>query len=257
MASNMTNGDLNTIDVNFDFTTDSTGYWEGFWDRNEGLGYGGSDPDSSSPTLHKYHQLLWSRELPNGEQMDLKMGSGPYYLTWKDFRFGSDAIIVGFRYKKYSQMIHQVMECVGDYKAYYEDLIRRSYSIGGVTIFPKHPLSMNQNKGTNSFISDRWDLTLECIRRYYKDEQSPLYETIERDKEFYELFLDFKGYVDYFFFQDMVSDDYSKVDIWCGNTDFVDSGLPKTLDEYFEFIKKEFEFLDKRNARIKEFCEAN
>ena len=74
-------------------------------------------------------------------------------------------------------------------------------------IFPKHPSSMNQNKGTNRKISDRWDLTLECIRRYYNGEESPLYKTINRDKEFYDLFVDFKGYVDFFFLQDCVSED--------------------------------------------------
>ena len=26
----------------------------------------GRDPDSHSPTLRKYHQLLWSKELPSG-----------------------------------------------------------------------------------------------------------------------------------------------------------------------------------------------
>ncbi len=245
------------IDTNFDFTTDSPRYWDGFWNRNDGLGYGGSDPDSASPTLQRYHRILWSRELPNGEIIDLQIGSGPYYLTWKDFRFGSDSIIVGFRYQKYKYMIEQVMEKVGDYKKYYEDLIRRSYSIGGTIIFPKHPMSMNQNKGTNTKISDRWDLTLECIRRYYLGEQSPLYETIERDRLFYELFVDFKGYVDYFFLQDVVEADYSAVKIWCGNTDFVESGLPKTVNEYFEFIDGEFEFLDKRNQRIKKYCIEN
>ncbi len=242
------------IDVTFDFTTDSPGYWEGFWDRNAGLGYGGSDPDSASPTLHRYHQILWSRQLPNGEIMNLKMGSGPYYLTWKDFRFGSDTIIVGFRYQKYKYMMDQVAANVGDFRTYFEDLLRKSYTIGGTIIFPKHPSSMNQNKGTNSIISDRWDLTLECIRRYYNGQSSPLYDTIVGDKEFYDLFVDFKGFVDFFFLQDCVSDDYSKVDIWCGNAEFVEAGLPKTIDEYFGFIDREFDFLNKRNKRIAHFC---
>lgn len=39
------------IDTSFDFTTDSPGYWDGFWERNAGLGAGGSDPDNASPTL--------------------------------------------------------------------------------------------------------------------------------------------------------------------------------------------------------------
>ena len=239
------------LDVTFDFTSDTPGYWEG----NDGLGYGKADPDNASPTLQKYHQMLWSRELPNGEFMNLKKGTGPYYLTWKDFRFGSDAIIVSFRYKKYKFMIDQVKKRVGDYQAYYTDMLKRAYTIGGMMIFPKHPSSMNQNKGTNAIISDRWDLTLECIRRYYKGERSPLYETILSDKAFYDLFNDFKGFVDFFFLQDAVTDDYLKVNIWCGDGKLDKPGLPETIDDYFVFIDKEFDFLKKRNARIKKYAE--
>lgn len=238
------------IDVTFDFTTDSPNYWNGFWERNEGLGSGGSDPDISSPTLQKYHKELWSRKLPNGEMMDLKIGFGTEYLTWKDFRFGSDSIIVSFRYKRYRHILNQVMEHLEDYKNYYEDFLRKSYTIGGSIIFPKHQSSMNQNRGTNGFICDRWDLTLECIRRYYSGETSPLHETILADIAFYELFVDFKGYVDFFYLQDCVTEDYSHVQIWCGDTRFIETGLPKTVDEYFEYINKELDFLNKRNKRI-------
>jgi len=243
------------IDINFDFTTDSPGYWDNYWEKNGGLGYGGSDPDNASPTLQKYHKLLWSKPLPNGEVMELKTGSGPYYLTWKDFRFGSDSIIVSFRYRQYQYMIDQVKQRVPDYKQYYEELLRRAYTIGGTIIFPKHVSSMNQNKGTNKLISDRWDLTLECIRRYYRGEESPLYNTIQRDHAFYELFVDFKGYVDFFFLQDAVTDDYSETKNWCGDFSFIESGLPKTVEEYFVFIENELDFLDKRNARIKKYSD--
>ena len=242
------------IDVTFDFTTDSKGYWDGFWTRNDGLGGGGSDPDKASPTLKEYHRLLWSKLLPNGEVMNLQPGKAGYYLIWKDMDLSSDSIIVGFRYKKYRHMMDQVRAKVGDFEVYFEKLIRRSYSIGGMIIFPAHPNSMNQSRGRNGIISDRWDLTLECIRRYYAGEESPLSKTIESDKAFFDLFVDFKGYVDFFFLQDCVSPDYSEVDIWVGDTSFTGSGLPKTLDDYFTFIEKEFAFMDKRNARIKEYC---
>lgn len=245
------------IDITFDFTTDSKGYWDDFWNKGDGLGACGADPDKASATLRTYHQKLWSKPLPNGEVMQLEKGKwADYdYLTWKDMRFGSDAIIVDFRYHNYRNIIDQVFEMKKNYKEYYEDLIRKSYTIGGMIIFPKHPSSMNQNKGTNRKISDRMDLTLECIRRYYKGEESPLYKTINRDKNFYDLFVDFKGYVDFFLLQDAVTDDYSAVNIWEGTGDFIEDGLPKTLDGYFSFIEKEYEFLDKRNKRIKEYAE--
>ena len=73
------------------------------------------------------------------------------------------------------------------------------YTIESIVIFPVHAYSMNQRRGTIILISDRWDLTLECIRRHYAGGESPLSKVIETDKSFYDLFVDFKGYVDFFF----------------------------------------------------------
>ena len=42
-----------------------------------------------------------------------------------------------------------------------------------------------------------------------------------------------------------------------GKGDFSEDGLPKTVDEYFSFIEKELEFLDKRNKRIRDYCIEN
>ena len=124
-------------------------------------------------------------------------------------------------------------------------------------IFPVHINSMNQRRGMNILIADRWDLTLECIRRHYAGEESPLTKVIEQDRAFYDLFVDFKGYVDFFFLQDCVSEDYSSVNIWMGDTSFRKSGLPETVEDYFNFLLKEHIFLDKRNLRIQEYCIKN
>lgn len=41
------------IDIGFDFTKDSPGYWDGFWERNEGLGAGACEPGCLQPYTSK------------------------------------------------------------------------------------------------------------------------------------------------------------------------------------------------------------
>jgi len=43
------------IDTDFNFYSDSNG----------------GDPDNASPTLRRYHKILWSKRLPNGEIFEL------------------------------------------------------------------------------------------------------------------------------------------------------------------------------------------
>lgn len=62
------------------------------------------------------------------------------------------------------------------------------------------------------------------------------------------------GILLFLFLNDLVTEDYNKVNCWCGKMDFKGSGLPKTLEEYIRFIEFEMDFLEKRNYRIKEFC---
>lgn len=244
---------IKDIDVNFDFTTDTKGFWDGFWERNDGLGAGGADPDSKSKTLKLYSQLLWSKPLPNGEVMELEDGKSMFYLRWKDFYFGNDSITASFRYYRNRDFLDKVKNVVPDYHQYVESYLHRLYQIGGEVIFPSCRGGINQSRGFNPRIKDRWDLTLECIRRYYNGEDSPLKDVLYKNKSFLDLFVDFKGYVDFFFFQDCVDDHYSKVLLWLDTPLFVANPIPKTLDGYFEFINKEIDFVKKRNARIDEY----
>ena len=51
----------------------------------------GKDPDSCSPTLRRYHQLLWSKELPCGQRLELNdklIG----YIGETEYWFSGDGI---------------------------------------------------------------------------------------------------------------------------------------------------------------------
>ena len=98
-------------------------------------------------------------------------------------------------------------------------------------------------------------MTLECIRRYYRQEESPLYQVLVAEKKYFDLFLDFKGYIDFFFLQDCVSPDYSSVKFWLGDGQFKKYPFPRSVDDYLQWIKQQLVFVDQRNRRIKEFFE--
>lgn len=254
-GGNMSIFDFKSIDTTFDFTTDTPHYWDNFWEGEDSLGVGGNDPDTLSKTLRRYHQILWSRELPNGEIMELSASKGTDYLVWKEYRFGSDSIAASFRYKKYKSMLQKIEQALPDYKGFVEDFLRQAYTIGGEIIFPKRRSgSINQNRGCNPQIRDRWDLTLECIRKYYLNESSPLYDTLKNEKAFFDLFVDFKGYVDFFFLEDCVSSDYQSVNLWLGNGEFTYNPLPETVEDYLSWIARNLEFVRKRNQRIQDYC---
>ena len=105
-------------------------------------------------------------------------------------------------------------------------------------------------RGVNPLICDRFDLTLECIRRYYAGVSSPLYEVLCGDRRFFDLFGDFRGYVEFFLLQDLVSEDYSAVRFWDGWKDFSDNPIPQTVEGYLGFLEREVEFVGRRNRRI-------
>ncbi len=242
---------IKEIDINFDFTTDTRDYWLGI----------GADPDSASPTLQRYQKLLWSKKLPNGETMDLSEGCGSNYLYWKNFRFGSDSIINMYMHHKsaYIQdLLLEIKNTITDYNKFRENYLRKTYTIGGELIFPKNGAhSINSRRGTDKLIRDRFDLTIECIRRFYKNEDSPLKETLDKNKEFFDLFVDFKGYINYFLLQDMVSQDYSSTNCFLDIADFSRDPYPKDTTEWHTLYNKQMQFLEKRNQRIFEYIHKN
>lgn len=212
----------------------------------------GKDPDSYSPTLRKYHQILWSKPLPNGIRFDLDDDT-PRLLHHKselgEFFLSSDAI--GHTYKNVKKMAHIVNQITPDDMNSFFSLCS---TIGAFIMFPSkkidNKMTINGARGINHKIQDRFDLTLDCIRSFYLKEKSPLSDTLERYSQFFNLFDNFKGYVDFFLLQDLVEENYSAIKFWHPFNGFDYSPLPKNIEEYQAYKINVIDFLTARNQRI-------
>ena len=144
----------------------------------------GGDPDSTSPTLRQYHRVLWSKPLPNGKPFNLYDTKSGVYLYHKskfgEFFLGSDAITHSYRnHKRKRWLTEQIQDEVSE-------LFDIGSTIGAYALFPNNRVdgkhTINQARGVEHLIDDRFDLTLECIRLFYLGQQSPLYDTFLRYK---------------------------------------------------------------------------
>jgi hypothetical protein len=128
------------------------------------------------------------------------------------------------------------------------------YTIGGMMVFPGNRINgkwtINQARGCTRRIGDGFDLTLECIRRHYHGLGSPLANVLGRYEHFFDLFKDFRRYVEFFFLQDLVSDDFSAVIISEPFDDFRGSPIPASILEYNTYRSRSIAFIEARNQRI-------
>jgi len=226
------------IDTTFDFRSDTPQ---------------GKDPDAWSPTLRRYHRLLWSKQLPGGEPFGLDVTSPDSYLHHRselgEFRLSSDSVIPSFsRARELKDIIGQIPE------AETEAFLHIGYTIGGMMVFPGYQvdrkMTINQHRGCHPRIRDRFDLTLECIRRHYLDEASPLSATLARYADFFSLFGDFAGYVDFFYLRDLVDEATLTIEFSLPFEGFDASPLPRPMDSYIAYRQRAIEFIEARNRRI-------
>ncbi len=237
------------IDISFDFRSDTPE---------------GKDPDSHSRKLRSYHKLLWSKPLPSGVVFELDDTTRRVYLHHEsemgEFFLSSDAVIPSFtRETRCSHIIKKIP--VKELNAF--NTI--GYTMGGMMIFPGNQIdrkmTINAARGCHPRIKDRFDLTVECIRRYYRNEPSPLSAVLERYADFFELFGDFRGYVEFFLLQDLVTEDCSTVRFsmpfndfvsWpiLKTNDFITWPIPKTVEAYKAYKRLAVEFIEARNQRI-------
>jgi hypothetical protein len=225
------------IDISFDFRTDASG----------------RDPDTYSPALRLYHNFLWSKALPSGRLFDLDDTVPGAYLHHSsevgEFLLCSDSVIPTFtRWVS----LRRITELFTEEEN--EAFIKSSYTIGGMMVFPGNRIdgkqTINGARGFNRKIADRFDLTLECIRRHYLVQRSPLGETLARYRDFFVLFGDFRGYVEFFMLQDLVTEDCSAVKFFIPFDDFTYPSVPRDGDTYREYRRRSIAFIGERNSRI-------
>jgi hypothetical protein len=234
------------IDTTFDFRSDA----------------GTGDPDKTSPTLRRYHQLLSSKTLPGGDRFDLDTTTDWAYLHHKsdvhEFFLSSDSVIATFAGWLSTAKVIALL-APADVEAF--EAIR--YTIGGMMVFPSNKIdgkfTINMARGmSRTTIADRIDLTLECIRRYYDDDRAtPLGPTLASYEDFFDLFNDFRGYVEFFLLQDLVNDGDGHVRFFTNFDHFQSPAVPSDLASYMHFRDASIKFVLARNRRISSWASEN
>ncbi len=248
--------DNNSFDIEFDFRNDK-------WCEQK-------DPDTHSKTLYEYHQRLWNKNLPNGEKFEIKINENYLELLSADekFCYGSDTMINTYSHWKRQK---DIMDRISFSEI--NEFNRISNTIGNFIIFPRkpndekytylhHSNTINMKRGAGC-IKDRFDLTLECIRRFYLNmennvlynntEDNPLYEVFKTYVFFFEKFKTFEDYCKFFLLDDLVDENYKKINFFIPFENFQVDGLPKSVDEYFEYKKNCINFIKRRNDKMLDF----
>ena len=210
------------------------------------------DPDIHSPLLQDFHRRLWTKPLPSGEIFALepaRAGSARVLrytsADGSSIDLSSDTLANSNRGR-----LSEFYTAMGD--ASNTEWHRVGGSIGGRLLFPRTRVqgrqTINQRRGTHPQIRDRFDLTLEAIRRHYADQPSPLSETLSNYRSFFSLFRDFEGYVEFFLLQDLTKD--GRINFFLEFSDFGKDVLPRTLSAYQDYRARQLDFVRARNSRM-------
>jgi len=208
------------------------------------------DPDTDSQKLYDFHRFLWSKELPNGKTFSLEIKSDNYgRLLLKNnlcMNLSSDRMCPHFDGKYNNRFEGWLSDTERD------ELKHKVRTIGGHIIFPAHKkngFTINQARGVSRIICDRFDLTLECIRRFYCGEENPISKTLTNYKDFFDLFIDFNGYVEFFHLQDFINQQ-GQVEFSLPFDNFNRPPLPQTVEEYKRYKNHTIDLMNRRNKRI-------
>lgn len=112
-----------TIDIAYDFRADTPA---------------GRDPDTYSPTLRRYHRLLWSKPLPSGAGFDLEQQGYCLYhgSALGEFWLSSDSVMQTFiRWPEMKPLLEQ------DPPQVHQAFFTIAYTIGAMMVFPGNQIA--------------------------------------------------------------------------------------------------------------------
>jgi hypothetical protein len=196
---------------------------------------------------------LWSKPLPSGAPFELDDMTPGVYLHHHsflgEFFLGSDSVIP--TYSEDGRLWLRFQALTQEEQRAFETL---TYTIGGMMVFPanriERRMTINGARGCHPRIKDRFDLTVECIRRHYCNQPHPLCAVFARYAEFFALFGNFRGFVEHFLLQDLV-DAGQSVRFFLPFQDFAGPAVPSDAAGYRTYWRHAVDFVRSRNQRIR------
>jgi hypothetical protein len=230
-----------------------------------------NDPDAYSSELRDSHQRLWTKPLPDGRSLEVSARLWADYLRVTslpgDWTLGSD--IIATIHPKAMPVDSQELQGFGN------GHVCEFCTIGGYIVFPNriaqqvppqpNPAvrrwSINQSRGMDGRISDRFDLTLEAIRLLYEGTvdlpQNPIGDVLGAYSWWFDLFgYGIEGFLAYaeFFFLTPLLDPQGRVKPFAPLTLTFDDALPRNdATAYRAYMAAQRDFVVRRNELISEW----
>ncbi len=233
------------------------------------------DPDSWHDGLRESHRILWSRPFPSGDAWSFAPVPGWYLKNVEpranepsEWSIGSD----NFATTHTNALPSMAAAIPGYQNGHLHDFC----TIGGYIVFPNglaqtrttqvkpRKWSINQARGMERRISDRFDLTLEAIRLYFAGittrDANPIGDVLDAYGWFFDSFgkgaEGFQAYVDYFFLNPMVPDG-RVVPMYGHALDFGDALPRRSQSAYNDYLAAQRAAVSDRNELITRWWEQN
>jgi len=231
-----------------------------------------TDPDSWHKGLRESHRILWSRPLPSGESWSFEPAhlkiTEPRPNEPSEWSIGSDNFAT-----THANTLPSMAAAIPGYE---NGHLHDFCTIGGYIVFPNglaqvrptqakpRKWSINQARGMERKMSDRFDLTLEAIRLYYAGiiarDTNPIGDVLDAYGWFFDVFgkgaEGFQAYVDFFFLNPMVSGG-CVVPLYGHALDFGDALPHRSQSAYNDYITAQRTAVSERNELIARWSEQN